>query len=456
MHWSLQLGISITSGLTVALVLAVVRALRARRRVPEASAQKVNRRNYLSRVLRASRDKGVRRLHAVVPNLTPAAGNEQLVRIQEAWEKLNTRGEVRVVTRESHEGIVAAAELAARGIEVRVDRSHNANDLSFHVFGGERDSVVINHRARRGDRPFLLNGPEPAQVFQNSFDQSWDVAVPLESVLAEEALRPGDTVQQACARSHGVRAKYQLDDTVTASLVRHVAFRHSAAVVFIVGQPGAGKSTVRRHLAAKLRALRFQVVELTDYPFAFHDHVHRQIALEGARGEGFTAHAGGAFHVRDERDLEPALRSLSNKVWENRGHTRITLVEFARSDLAAAFQVFGDEVLAAAQVIHVTASAETRAARLAQRAQPPKLAIVGHTIVISPSDDHQLPSPAAKALYASDHGHQQLGRITTLKGRVHRIDNDQDDVELDRADAELDAFVNAVVRPYKASRTVAA
>jgi hypothetical protein len=446
MHWSFQLAISITSGLTVASVVALVRALRARRRVPDASAQKVNRRNYLSTVLGASQDKGVRRLHAVVPNLTPAAGKEQLIRIQEAWEKINLRGEVRVVTRETHEGLVAAAELAARGVEVRVDRSHNTNDLSFHVFGGEQDRVVINHRAGRGDRPFLLNGPEPAQDFQNSFDQSWADAVPLESVLAEEALRPGDTVQKVCARSHGVRTKYQLGDAVTTSLVRHVAFRHSASVVFIVGQPGAGK----------LAALRFQVVELTDYPFAFHDHVHRQIALEGARGAGFTAHAGGAFHVRDEHDLEPALRSLSNKVWENRGHTRITLVEFARSDLAAAFQVFGDEVLAAAQVIHVAASAETRTARLARRAQPPKLAIVGHDIVISPSDDHQLPSTAAKALYASDDGYQQLGRIVALKGRVHRIDNDQDNVELDRADEELDAFVNAVERPYKASRTVAA
>ncbi|GAB2982821.1 AAA family ATPase [Saccharothrix stipae] len=454
MHWSLQLAVPITSGLTVAAIVALVRALRARRRVPNALAQKVYRRNYLSRILRASQDKGVRRLHAVVPNLTPAAGNEQLIRIQEAWEKINARGEVRVVT--SHEGIVGAAELAARGIEVRVDRSHNTNDLSFHVLGGERDSVVVNHRTARGDRPSLLDGPEPAQVFQNSFDLSWADAVPLESVLAEEALRRGDTVQRACARSHDVRVKYRLDDAVTTSLVRHVAFRHSAAVVFIVGQPGVGKSTVRRRLAAKLGALRFQVVELTDYPFAFHDHVHRQIALEGARGAGFTAHTGGAFHVRDESDLEPALRSLSNKVWENRGHTRITLVEFARSDLAAAFQVFGDEVLAAAQVIHVTASAETRAARLARRAQPPKLAVVGHDIVISPSDDHQLPSPAAKSLYASDDGYRQLGRITALKGRVHRIDNDRDDVEPARADEELEEFIKAVVRPYKASRTVAA
>ncbi|ONI84010.1 hypothetical protein ALI22I_34600 [Saccharothrix sp. ALI-22-I] len=456
MHWSLQLAVSVTSGLLVTAVVAGVRALRARRRMPDASSQKVNRRNYLSAILHASQDKGVRRLHALVPNLTPAAGNEQLTRIQQAWEAINRRGEIRIVTRESHEGIVAAAELAARGIEVRVDRSHNTNGLSFHIFSGERDSVVINHRDGSRDRPSRLNGPEPAQVFQGGFDQAWTQAVPLESVLAEEVLRPGDSVARACARTHGVRAKYRLDDDVTASLVRHVAFRHSASVVFITGQPGVGKSTVRRHLAAKLRALRFQVDEFTDYPFAFHDHVHRQIALEGTRGEGFTAHAGGAFHVRDERDLEPALRSLSNKVWENRGHSRITLVEFARSDLAAAFQVFGDEVLAAAQVIHVSASAATRSARLERRAQPPKLAIVGQDIVISPSDDHQLPSTAANSLYASDDGDRQLDRIGSLKARVHRIDNEYDDINLERADEKLDAFIKAVVRPYKSSLTVAA
>ncbi|MEU5690385.1 hypothetical protein [Actinosynnema sp. NPDC020468] len=446
MHWS-QLLTPVVSGLVVALIIGMVKGLRARRRIPNAAKQKVNRHNYLKAIHQASSAPEVKQLRAVVPWLAPARDNPQLARIQESWEAI---GDVRLITREDEGCLTAGAELLSRGVEVRVGRSLNTDGMSFHIYRGSKPSVVVNRRDGKRDHPLQLDGQSETQVFQSHFDVAWQNSVPLEAVLAEQALRPGDGVVAAVARIDDVRVKYGLDEKATAALTRHVAFRHSAPVVFVTGLPGAGKSMVRRLLAEKLRAQRFQVDELTDYLYAYHDHVHRLIALGGTRGEGFTAHAGGAFNVRDERDLEPALQALSLRVWQSRDRTRITLVEFARADLAAALEVFGDEVLSVAQIIHVTASDETRAARLDHRKQPPKLSIVGGDIVISPSDDHELPSTAARSLYAVD-GLTALKTMPALRDRVHHLDNDTGHDWIERA---LDGFIESVVRPYQAAVTV--
>jgi dephospho-CoA kinase len=446
-----QLIVPITSGVVVALLVAFGRYLWARKRVPVGPSRHVTRRSYLRAILRASIDENVVSLCALVPNLTPARGVDQLTRIQEAWQAIDSRGTARILTREDQDCLAAGAELLSRGIEVRVNRSLNTDDLSLHIFSGGTYRVVINHRDGRRDRPGQLNGFSPAQVFQSHFDQVWATAAPLESVLAEQVLamlKPGDGPSVIASLMHTVRAKYGLGPRAEDAILRHVAFRHSAPVVFITGLPGAGKSMVRRHLAQKLTGLRFQVDQLTDYIYAFRDFLHQAINLGDGRGTGFIAHTGGAFQVRDEHDLEPALQALSKKVWASRGHTPLALVEFARSDLVAALRVFGDEVLSCAHIIHVQASESARALRLANRAQPPRVAIEGQEIRVQPSDDHQLPSTAAKSLYVSD----SIAKLQTLKeftGRVHQIENDADDPDFARMDKELDAFIAEIIRPYR-------
>ncbi|MET0136530.1 MAG: hypothetical protein ABW215_23325 [Kibdelosporangium sp.] len=451
MPW-LQLVVSIISGVTVALLVAAGRSAWARRRVPVGPSRHVARRTYLRAILRASKDDQVQRLCALVPNLIPATGTE-LTQIQDAWQAINTRGNVRIVTRESVDPLTAGAELLSRGIEVRVGRTLNTDDLSFHTFSGDTYSVVVNHRDGRHDRPSQLVGQSPVEVFQSHFDQVWESASPLESVLAEQVLgmlRPGDGPARIARQMQAVRAKYRLSPTAEESVLRHVAFRHWAPVVFVTGLPGAGKSVVRRHLAEKLVDLRFQVDQLTDYVYAFRDFLHHAINLDDGRGAGFTAHTGGAFHVRDERDLEPALQSLSRTVSRHRERTPLTLVEFARSDLVAALRVFGEEVLSSAHVIHVEASDAARTMRLTKRAQPPRVAIRGQGILVQPSDDHQLPTTAARSLYASE-DFTRLRDLKEFEGRVHQIDNEADDAQFARIDEKLDAFIEDIIRPYKSA-----
>jgi len=138
------------------------------------------------------------------------------------------------------------------------------------------------------------------------------------------------------------------------------------------------------------------------------------------------------------------LHSLAKQVCENKGRAPLTLVEFARSDLVAALQVFGDEMLSSSQVIHVQASNAVRARRLETRAQPPRIQVTNPTINVLVSDNHRLPSTAANSLYRTD----DFGRLQThpsLAGRIHHIENEDDDPTLARLDDKLDGFVEDIL-----------
>ncbi|CAL9346358.1 hypothetical protein SUDANB95_00373 [Actinosynnema sp. ALI-1.44] len=451
MPWS-QLAASIASGVSVAAIVAVVRAAANRRKVPNALSRRVSRRHYLTAVLRLSRHEDVHRLDAFVPHLQPAGDNATLTEIQAAWQRINDKHGVRLVTRESQECLTAAAELLSRGIDVRVAPELNTHELSYHVFSGSIHHTVLNHRDGSRDRPNRLEGISPAKVFQSHFEHVWDHSLPLEAVLAEQLLtgmrRRGDHAE-ITQQLLDLRAKYALGPAAEEAIVRHIAFRDVAPVVFVTGLPGAGKSAVRRRLAHKLTTLRFQVDELSDYIYAFHDFMHNVLKLDDDRGRGFVADGAGAFRVDSEENLRPALSALAQRVGQNHAKPSITLVEFARTDVAKALSAFGDAVLSSCQVIHVRASTQVRSTRLAARAQPPRVQITGPGITVTVSDDHRLPSLAAKSLYRAD-DYRRLRSHDSISGRVHAIDNDLDDPTWVAIDKELDNFIEGIIRPYRA------
>ncbi|MFD1151366.1 hypothetical protein [Saccharothrix hoggarensis] len=451
MQWG-QLAVSIASGVSVAGIVAAGRTLWTRRKVPRALSRKVSRRSYLSTVLRISQRPDVRRLDAFVPNLQSAGRTAVLHDIQSAWQRINTGLGVRIVTRESQECLKAGAELLSKGFDVKVANALNSDDLSYHVFTGGTHHTVLNHRDGDRDRPNRLDGMSPAKVFLTHFEEVWAKSLPIESVLADQllgAVRRHEDRAEIADRLRDLRVKYGLNPVAEEAVLRHTAFRHSAQVVFITGLPGAGKSLVRRRLAEKLTALRLHVDELTDYIYAFHDFMHRVMLLDGDRGHGFSADAGGAFRVSREENLGPALAALAQRVAQNRGETAVTLVEFARSDVVKALDVFGEAVLSSARVIHVRASTDVRSARLVSRAQAPRIQVAEPNITVTVSDDHRLPSIVANSLYVSD-GFDRLRVYDRVAGRVHAIDNEVDDPSHTRLDEELTGFIEDIVRPYRA------
>lgn len=449
MEWD-QLLIPVISGVTVPAILAAARGLWRRKRLPTGMSQRVTRRNYLSKILEMSRDDRIECLDAVVPNLMPACGSRTLRDIQEAWSQINQRRGVRIVTMEDQRSLTAGAELLSRGIEVRVARSLNTGHISYHVFGGETQYTVLNQRGTIHDRPEKLEEVSLSKVFHGHFEEIWGTSVPLESLLAEQLVDGLNRVDDHAGltdRVRELRAKYRLDLRAEEAVLQHLAFRHRAPVIFITGLPGSGKSLVRRRLARKLSEMRFQVDEQSDYVYAFEDFLHALLRFDDGRGKGFSAEANGAFQVDCEENLQPALLALAQRVWQNRRHTPLTLVEFARSDVLAALRVFGDEVLGASQIIYVQATDAVRMARLTARGQPPQTHVINQSIELGVSDNHRLPSTVGERLYAGDNM-TTLSSLKILEGRVHTIINNGD-ADWERINKDIDGFIENVTRPYK-------
>lgn len=452
MTWLAGVPGSVVSGVLVAVVLALARLLWHRGRVPPALSRRVLRRNYLNAVYAASRRPDVRGLDVLAPRLMPAAGSKTITKIQTAWEQVNRNGRVRVLTLDSDDCLQAGAELLSRGIEVRVARRDlDSESLTFHLFDAAdaaRVSAIVNRHHRGADKPGRINGAETVQPFRAHFEGQWAGARPLESVLAEKILPwSGAHVGAEAALHSFVRASAKLSlDTRCAENIRpHLAFRDSGRVVFIVGQPGAGKSYIRSKLAARLRSMRLECQSLTDYPYAYLDLLRTVLRVDQPSRNGYKAHDGGAFIAKDEATLSPALRSLERAVRDSLQDYEVTLVEFARADLVAALREF-ESVRCRSQVIHVSAPAALRLARLGNRAVPPEIGVARETITLTLSDNHLLPSLAEQTLYATD-GIDGLKASPQWRNRIFEIDNGTDGEA--HIESILDQFVQKVLNPYQ-------
>ena len=452
--WWVTVPGSVLSGVLVVVVLAAARHLWHRGRVPTALSRRVWRPNYLWTVYKASRRPDIRRLDVLAPRLVPANGSKVTIRLQEGWEQIQKRGgRVRVLTLDSLECLRAGVELLERGIEVRVvHRGLGSEDLTCHLFGTAKPAeaqAIINQHQRGADKPIRVRGAEAIRPYRNDFDREWEKARPLESVLAEMILPwpcpYGTRTDIVSRRFQDASTSLGLQARVTSLILPHFAFRACSKVVFIVGQPGSGKSYVRRRLYDRLRSMHIECYSVTDYPYAYRDMLRTLLQMNPPVENGYDAYPGGAFVAHDENALLPALRALAGDVRDAVQKYEVTLVEFARSELVAALGEF-EAIRWRAQVIHVSAPPELRQARIDKRARPPELTVEDAGIKLELSDDHLLPSLAERKLYATD-GIDALRTSSKWRGRVFEINNGFDEVSL--IDQELGRFVERVTAPYR-------
>jgi hypothetical protein len=454
MSWAPELLTSVAAGVSVATIVAAARAVWVRRRVPIALSQAVIRKHYVEQILTLSTQDTVTSLDTLSPRFAPRGEDSQIISLQDSWAAINRKGRVRVVIGNADAAITGGAELVGKGVEVRVSPSFSSENLSYHIFSGDQiASTVVNQQVDDRVQPALLDGVGPLDVFRHHFTKTWDASTSLESVIAEQAILHAGSDADVRAVGQALRDRsllYRLDETVRAAVAQHAAFRHSSSIIFIVGMPGSGKSFTRRQLAERLGSLRIQTQELTDYVFAYRDFLHGSIRLAPPRGHGFEPEQAGAFKVSEETQLRPALSSLASRVLSGTGSQQVTLVEFARSDILAALQEFGEESILRSQIIYVQAPSRLREERLHRRARPPELAVSGAvTITVTVSDDHRLPSAAQKSIYGLDD-------ITVLRSdprwrnRVFTIDNDED--QSPQFEIALNDFITRITSPYLAAR----
>jgi hypothetical protein len=446
---------AVVSGVLVAVILAAARLAWHRTQVPSVLSRRVNRRSYLGAVRAESRRPEVRRLDVFAPHLLPAKDNQVIAGIQYGWEQINGRERVRVLTLDLEDCLQAGAELLDRGIEVRVlpnARDLGCDGLTFHLFETslpEEAIAIVNHHQGNVDRPVRFKGITPTEVFRGRFRAEWDKARPLETVIAER-IRPRSANCQGrklvlCSIEQAEATGLHLGTHSSKQILPHLAFQDSCAAVFIIGLPGSGKSYVRHRLAQQLGSIRIEYGSLSDYPYAYLDLLRTVLRLSPPRGNGFRAYEGGAFAVQAEKSLIPALQALHSEARDSSQVREVTLIEFARADLAAALQVF-DDIRSRSRIIYVGAPAGLRQARLADRAVPPDVRVDGQTIMLSLSDNHLLPTGVEQTLYSSD----DLDRIKTSanwRDRIFEIDNEFNGSA--HVDTKISEFIELVVSPYR-------
>jgi hypothetical protein len=448
MTWTQPLVPSVASGVLVAVILAMARVSWSRRRVPTALSRAVRRKTYLGTVLAESRRECFAALDVLAPRLTPMVENRMIADIQTAWKRISARGQVRVLTLDSRECLEGGLELLD-GIEVRVARRDlDSEDLSYHVFGtpGSAETAIVNHHRGNTDRPVRLNRQGPIKVFRKHFETIWKAASPLEAVIAEKITENAPEPREPAEIMQALKGAALKIEPCIDKVLRHLAFRNSSSIVFVVGLPGSGKSRVRRLLVQRLDMMGIKTHEETDYLYAFRDFLHGLIKLEPFRGAGFEAHPGGAFAVRDEDALKPALLALEGAVRDSLKESEVTVAEFARSDLVAALDQF-DDIRSRCRIIYVQAPPELRTARLTKRVEPAELSVDGRSVIVTPSDNHLLPSAPRHSLYATD-DIERLEKSPHWRDRILRIDNDVDDGGA-KINAKIDEFIADVIDRYR-------
>jgi len=145
--------------------------------------------------------------------------------------------------------------------------------------------------------------------------------------------------------------------------------------LFVLGNPGTGKSTVARYIIEPLvRDCQWLPVRINDY------EILREMFLEDAaksdEDRRFKAAEHNGFNVLDFTTFDGALQHLQQRVEEKIAQYKttvsipkplFTIIEFARNDYQRAFQQFNADFLQNAFVLYLDTDLETCKRRIGQR-----------------------------------------------------------------------------------------
>ena len=183
----------------------------------------------------------------------------------------------------------------------------------------------------------------------------------------------------------------------------HLPAEEGSAVAFIVGRPGAGKSTVVSGLQA-----RFQRAFPADFPVRVTDEfdILRSLSWSKAFANVRRTAEGGIEILDGESVFAATMEELEKRIVALKGHRGVTLCEFARGSYAPVFSGFDAATVDSACVIYVRTPLDL----CCQRVEARRFADV----------ERYVPQSTLRRHYANDAA-DELARI--FGARLYIIDN---------------------------------
>lgn len=406
---------------------------------------RVSRRQYLARILKESTNVQVQGIDLLAGVLKSAVGNKTLTQLQDAWGQVAARGEVRALAEGTDDNLKAACELYERGVQVRLlSMNREIELLSFHIFR-TKDAVarvVLNQKGKTesADQPAVFDSAPMARILTDSFMRLWPRATTVPNLLVEkiEGTSSRTSKPPSSQDLDSVLKTYTRDPRLADAVRAQLSLRFWSRFVFVVGPPGAGKSTARKLLAEKLRKRGHIVDEITDYPYLYEAFIKDAVVDNST--VRFEADGAGGFRLRDPAILSSAVGAISAQAVSALEQGHLAVVEFARPNLMQSLGLFDARVRAMSQVIYLTASPEGRRARITGRSQRPSEYTDGYRVSLELTDNHPVADAVLNNLYAEDDG-ASLRTDPKWGTRTLFIDTENDARTVDQLSERLDQFI---------------
>lgn len=183
-----------------------------------------------------------------------------------------------------------------------------------------------------------------------------------------------------------------------------------AIKVFLLGRPGAGKSTAARYIHIFSKKLDWSTRHINDYPLLL------ELFRADTHHQQFQPSLCGGFDVIDFSVLDTVLRQVEKEAELDLTQERhIILLEFARDDYQQALNQFKPTFLHDAHFLFFTTDINTCIKRVYRRTQHPTF-----------NDDHFISEEMIRNYYHTDFPFQTYHRLHEYgisEQHVHIIDN---------------------------------